>query len=97
MNLLASLPVGVAQHETFLVGADRRADHLGRDFEELGLEFAHQHDRPFDEARDLLEQAFVLDEFEPLREGEVACASCRIICLRRSASSTTLALSSAST
>ena len=35
-----------------------------------GLEFAHQHDRPFDEARDLFEQALVLDELEPLREGE---------------------------
>ena len=95
-ELVGELAFGVAQHEAFLVGADRRADHLGRDFQELRLEFAHQHDRPFDEARDFLEQAFVLDEFEPcanarlLRVGE-------IICLRRSASSTTLALASAST
>ena len=65
---MASLPLRVAQHETFLVGADRRADHLGRDVEELRLELAHQHDRPFDEPGDFLEQPLVLDQLEPLRE-----------------------------
>ena len=71
MNLLASLPCASRQDEAFLVGADRRADHFGRDVEERCLEFAHQHDRPFDQAGDLLEQALVLDQLEPLREGEV--------------------------
>ncbi len=35
------------------------------------VEFAHQHDRPFDQPRDLVQQAVVLDQFQPLREGEV--------------------------
>ena len=63
---------GVAHHEAFLVGADGGADHLRRDFEERRLEFAHQHDRPFDEAGDFLEQPFVLDEFEPMGQRETA-------------------------
>ena len=67
---VGELAVGVLQHEAFLVGADRRADHFGGNVEERRLEFAHQHDRPFDEAGDLFEQPLVLDEFEPLREGE---------------------------
>ena len=37
----------------------------------LGVEFAHQHDRPFDETGDFVQQAVVLDQLEPLREGEV--------------------------
>ena len=65
------MPGAFAQHEAFLVGADGRADDFGRQVEERRLEFAHQHDRPFDEARDLLKQAFVLDQRQPLREGEV--------------------------
>ena len=72
MNLLASLSAAlIAQHEAFLVGADGGADHFGRQVEERRLEFAHQHDRPFDQARDFLEQALVLDQRQPLREGEV--------------------------
>ena len=43
----------------------------GGNFEEGRLEFAHQHDRPFDEAGDFLEQAFVLDQFKPMREREL--------------------------
>ena len=31
----------------------------------------HQRHRPFDEAGDLFEKPRVLDEFEPLREGEI--------------------------
>ena len=61
----------LAKHETFLVGADGGADHFGRQVEERGLEFAHQHDRPFDEAGDLLQEAIILDELEPAGEGEV--------------------------
>ena len=62
---------GVAQHEAFLVVADGGADHLGRDRQKRFVERAHQHDRPFDQARDLVEQALVLDQFEPLREGKL--------------------------
>ncbi len=61
----------LAKHQAFLVGADGGADHLGRQIEERRLEFAHQHDRPFDQAGDLLEQALVLDERQPLGEGEI--------------------------
>ena len=62
--------VGSPQDEAFLVGADGGAHDLGRNVEIVLFEFAHQHDRPFDEAGDLLEQALVLDERQPLREGE---------------------------
>ena len=36
-----------------------------------GIERPHHHHRPLDEAGDLLEQAFVVDHRQPLREGEV--------------------------
>ena len=62
----------VPEDEAFLIGADGRADDFGGNVEEARLELAHQHDRPFDEPRDLLEQALVLDELEPLGEGEAA-------------------------
>ena len=42
-----------------------------RDREIVRVERAHEHDRPFDEARHLLEQGLVLDELEPRREAEV--------------------------
>ena len=58
------------QHEALLVGADGRPDDLRRDVEKILLELAHENDRPLDEARDLLEQALVVDEGQPLREGE---------------------------
>ena len=57
--------------ETLLVGADGQPDDLGGDGQKVLLEVAHQHDRPFDQARHFLEQAFVLDQFEPVGEGEV--------------------------
>ncbi len=62
----------VAQHKTFLVGADRGADHLVGNVQKTLVEFAHQHDRPFDQAGDLVQQALVLDQFQPLSESEVA-------------------------
>jgi hypothetical protein len=65
-------PPGSRQTKAFLVGLDRQPHHLVGDFEEIRLEFAHQHDRPFDEAGDLIQQALVLDQFDALREGEVA-------------------------
>ena len=59
------------QHEAFLIGADGGADHFGRQVEERRLELAHQHDRPFNEPCDFLEQALVLDERQPLGESKV--------------------------
>ena len=58
--------------EALLVGADGQPDHLRRDVEIGFLERAHQHDRPFDQPRHLLEQALILDEVEPVGECEVA-------------------------
>ena len=61
----------IAQHETFLVGADGRADHLAGNGEEGLVELAHQHDRPFDQAGDLGQEALVLDQLIALRESRV--------------------------
>ena len=63
----------VAQQKHFWLARMVALIDLGRDVEEsFGSKRAHHHHRPFDEAGDLLEQAFVLDELEALREGEVA-------------------------
>ena len=62
----------VAEREALLVGLDRGGDHLRRHAEEAFIEAPHQHHGPFDEARRFLQQAFVLDQLEALREGEVA-------------------------
>ena len=67
---VGELAVRVPHDEALLVGADGGADHLRGNVEEVRLEFSHQRDRPFDEARHLFEQAFVLDELESLGEGE---------------------------
>ena len=69
-EFVGEVAVGVLEHKAFLVGPDRGPDHFRRNVEERRLEFAHQHDRPFDEACDLFEQTLVFDELEPLREGE---------------------------
>ena len=72
MKRFASSPVArLSQHKAFLVGADGGADRLAGDVEEALLEGAHQHDRPFDQPRDLLQQPLILDQLEPGREGEV--------------------------
>ena len=47
--------VGPPQDEAFLVGADGGAHDLGRNVEIVLFEFAHQDDRPFDQAGDLLD------------------------------------------
>ena len=62
---------GVAQHKAFLIVADGGADHLRRDIQKPAIERAHQHHRPLDQAGDFGEKAIVLDQFEPLREGEM--------------------------
>ena len=59
--------VRMLQHEAFLIDADRGADHLLGDRQELFVERAHQRDWPFDEARDFFEESRVLDELQPLR------------------------------
>ena len=60
----------IAHHEAFLVVADGGADDLLGDREERLVERAHQHHRPFDQPRDLGQQALVLDQLVALREGE---------------------------
>ena len=72
MNLLTSFArLRIAQHEALLVGADGGADDFVRDRQEACIERAHQHDRPFDQPGDFLQQAFVLDQLVALREGEI--------------------------
>ena len=63
--------IALFQHETFLVGTDRRADDFGGNVEESLVKFAHQHDRPFNKSRHFIEQAFIFDQFETLRESEI--------------------------
>ena len=58
-------------HEAFLVDPDGGADHLGRQPQERLIKTAHQGDRPLHQPRDLVEQGRVLDQFQPLREGEM--------------------------
>ena len=45
----------------------------GGNVEKALVERAHENHRPFDQPGDLLEQALVLDQLQPLREGEVLC------------------------
>ena len=63
--------LGIAHHKTLLVVADGGADHLAGDRQEFLVERTHQHHRPFDQARDLVEQHLILDQFETLREGKL--------------------------
>jgi hypothetical protein len=58
-------PVGVAHREEFLVLAHRGLQHLGRQVQEVRANLAHQHDGPFDQPRDLGQQALVLDHLQP--------------------------------
>jgi hypothetical protein len=41
--------------------------------QEILVELAHQHHRPLDEACHFLQQAFILDHLQALREGEIFC------------------------
>ena len=61
----------VAEREAFLVVLDGGDDDFRRHAQEILVELTHQHHGPFDEARHFLQQAFVLDHFQPLREGEI--------------------------
>ena len=51
--------------------AHRGLQHLGRQVEEVRADVAHQHHGPFDQTRDLGQQALVLDHLQTLREGLV--------------------------
>ena len=62
---------GIADDKAFLVVADGGADHFARDRQEFLVERSHQHDRPFDQARDLVEQHLVLDQLKALRERQL--------------------------
>ena len=59
------------EREAFLVVLDGGDDDFRRHAQEILVELAHQHHGPFDEARHFLQQAFILDHFEALREGEI--------------------------
>ena len=61
-----------AHHEALLVGPDSGPDGLGRDVQKRLVEAAHQHHGPFDQPGHFVEQRRILDEVQPLREGEVA-------------------------
>ena len=55
------LPLCIAHREIPLVLLHRGDQHFGRQFEELRVESSRQRDRPFDQARDLVEQRVVDD------------------------------------
>ena len=62
----------LGQHrEIFLVRAHRGGQHLGRQVHEGGIDRAHQHDRPFDQAGDLVEQALVRFDLELVEAGDL--------------------------
>ncbi len=63
--------LGIAQHKALLVVADGGADHLAGNRQKFLVERTHQHDRPFDEAGDFIQQHLILDEFEPLRKRQL--------------------------
>ncbi len=60
------------EHEALLVGADRRPHRLAGNLQEGFVEGSEQHNGPFHEPGDLLQQSLVLDEVETAGEGEVA-------------------------
>jgi hypothetical protein len=59
--------LGVADDKALQVVADGGADHFAGNRQKLLFERSHQYHRPFDEARDFVEQHLVLDQFEILR------------------------------
>ncbi len=61
-----------ANDKALLIGLDRQADDLGRDREIVLFKRAEQNLRPFDEAGDFLQQALVLDQFQPIGKGDIA-------------------------
>ncbi len=63
--------LGIADREELLVLLHRGLQHLGGQRQEAVLDVAHQHDGPFHEAGDLAQQALVLDQFQPAREGDL--------------------------
>ena len=70
-ELVRQSPIGMAQHEAFLVGANGGAHHFGGNVEKGFVERAHQHHRPFNKTRDFLQQAFVFNQLQPLRKSQI--------------------------
>ena len=65
MNLLASVfDLGIAQGEALLVLLHGGGQHFAGDFEEVLVETAHEHDRPFGEAGVFGDERFVFDQLE---------------------------------
>ena len=75
------LAVGVLQREVFLVRAHRGDQHLRRQRHEPLVDGAEQHDRPFDQAGDLVQQRRIVAQAQALVARQpgraVAIACCR--------------------
>lgn len=63
----------LAGDEAFLVGADGKADDFRRDGQKFFLEFAHQHDRPFDQTGHFFQKPVVFHQLKAGSEGEIMC------------------------
>ncbi len=63
--------IALIQHKAFLVSADGGADHLRRNIQKLFFKTAHQDLRPFHQPRDLMEQAVIFHQLQPLRHGQI--------------------------
>ena len=61
----------IADGKKLLMLFHRGLQHLGRQVEELGPDFAHQRHRPFDKPRHLGQKARILDHFEARSKGKV--------------------------
>ena len=69
--MIGELSLLAAERKALLVVPDGGDDDFGRHFQEVPVELTHQHHRPFDEARDLFQQAFILNHFEAPCESKV--------------------------
>ena len=67
----SELAGGVRRREVFLVRPHRGGQHLRRHVHELLVDGAAQHDRPFDKAGDLVQQAFVGSDDEAVAAGDL--------------------------
>ena len=61
----------LAGDEALLVGADGEANDFRRNGQKLFLEFAHQHDRPFDQTGHFFQKPIVFDQLKTGSEGEI--------------------------
>ena len=73
-NELVGQPVAFAlftRDEAFLVRLDRQADDFWWNSQKFFLKLAHQHNRPFNQARHFFEQRFIFDQIETGRECDI--------------------------